>query len=112
MKTTIKKAAFIAAFGYVSVTALGLGMLKTAQQTRSTLYGGKPVLAQVMHQDLPEQPSAAKITLGGGEWTFFIAAPDLSAAEEKADSLPPTFGKLLLRLLILTDQTAECIIGA
>lgn len=115
MKRSTKKAAIIAAFGYISVSALGLGLLKTAQQTRRTLYGGAPVLAQIRHEELPEQPRAYTLTLGGGEWELHFAPPDLTGIAEAAGTLPPTAGKLMLRLLWLTDmaagQTAECMSG-
>ena len=110
MKRRIKKAACIAAFGYFSVMGLGFGMLRAAQQTRRTLYGGTPVMVQVTQQ---ASPPSAQITLGGGEWTFRIHPPALSAAEKAAGSLPPSMGRLLLRLLIISahaaDQTAETI---
>lgn len=111
-----KKAAMIAAFGYLSVMSLGLGMLKAAQQTRRTLYGGTPVLAQVTHQELPDMPQTSEVTFGGGEWTLHLTAPELSEAIEAAENMPPSMGKLLLRLAMLSDQaadyTAELITGA
>ncbi len=110
MKKRIKKAALIAAFGYCSVTGLGLGMLKAAQQTRRTLYGGTPVMAQVTQK---QSPPSAEITLGGGEWTLQFQPPELSNTAKAAEILPPSMGKLLLRLVILfdaaADQTAEAI---
>lgn len=118
MKKRTKKAAMIAAFGYLSVMSLGLGMLKAAQQTRRTLYGGTPVLAQVTHQALPDDaaPHTAEITFGGGEWTVQLTAPELSGALEAAENLPPSMGRLLLRLAVLSDMaadyTAELITGA
>lgn len=118
MKKCTKKAAAIAAFGYCSVMGLGLGMLKAAQQTRRTLYGGTPVLAQVTHQELPDDsaPQTAEITFGGGEWTVQLTAPALFEAAETAENLPPSMSRLLLRLAILTDKaadyTAELITGA
>ena len=110
MKKRIKKAAVIAAFGYISVMGLGYGMLKAAQQTRQTLYGGTPVMAQVTQQ---QSSSAAEVTLGGGEWKMQIQKPKFSGAAKAAEALPPSMGKLLLRLWILSDaiatQTAETI---
>lgn len=110
MKKRIKKAALIAAFGYCSVMGLGFGMLKAAQQTRRTLYGGTPVMAQITQRP---SPGAAEITLGGGEWAMQIQQPELSAAVSKADLLPPSLCKLLLRFYFLSDsaayQTAETI---
>ena len=110
MKKRIKKAALIAAFGYLSVTGLGFGMLKAAQQTRRTLYGGAPVMAQVTQQQSHE---AAEITLGGGEWHMQIQLPELQCLTEAADALPPSLLKLLLRIVMLADraavQTAETI---
>ena len=109
MNKRIKKAAIIAAFGYVSVTGLGFGMLRAAQQTRLTLYGGTPVMAQVAQYDA----SSAEIMLGGGEWTVSVSVPALNGAAKAADALPPSVGKLLLRLWMLFDaaavQTAETI---
>lgn len=110
MKKRIKKAALIAAFGYCSVMGLGFGMLRAAQQTRRTLYGGTPVMAQITQR---QSPGAAEITLGGGEWALQIQQPELSAAVSKADLLPPSLCKLLLRFYFLSDsaayQTAETI---
>lgn len=110
MKKRIKKAACIAAFGYCSVMGLGFGMLRTAQQTRRILYGGMPVMAQVTQQ---QNAASAQIALGGGEWMLQIHLPVLSGAEKAADALPPSMGKLMLRLLFLSDtaagQTAETI---
>ncbi|MBR4200217.1 MAG: hypothetical protein IKQ91_02935 [Oscillospiraceae bacterium] len=114
MKKRTKKAAMIAAFGYISVVGFGLGMLKAAQQTRQTLYGGKPVLAQITHQDLPDA-STAEIVLGGGEWTIQIQTPETAEAMKAAEQMPPSIGKLILRLAVLSDQaadyTAELIAG-
>ena len=110
MKKRIKKAALIAAFGYISVTGLGFGMLRTAQQTRRTLYGGTPVMAYVTQQ---QASSAAEITLGGGEWQLQIQMPELEFLAKAAEALPPSVGKLLLRIVVLADraagQTAEII---
>ena len=110
MKKRIKKAAAIAALGYCSVMGLGFGMLRTAQQTRRTLYGGTPVMAQVTQQ---QSSDTVEITLGGGEWRLQIPQPELSGAAKAADILPPSMGKLLLRLVFLFDsaacQTAETI---
>lgn len=106
MQKRIKKAALIAAFGYCSVAGLGFGMLKAAQQTRRMLYGGTPVMAQVTQQD---SPPSAEITLGGGEWCFEIQPPVLSGAAKAADALPPSVGKLLLRLGILFEKAADQI---
>ena len=66
MKNRIKKAALTAVLGYCSVVGLGFGMLRAAQQTRRTLYGGTPVMAQITQR---QSPGAAEITLGGGECT-------------------------------------------
>lgn len=118
MKKRTKKAAAIAAFGYFSVMSLGLGMLKAAQQTRRTLYGGTPVMAQVTHQTLPEDSAAqsAEISFGGGEWTVQLTAPKLSGAIDAAENLPPSMSRLLLRLAVFSDKaadyTAELITGA
>ncbi len=112
MKNRIKKAALTAALGYCSVVGLGFGMLRAAQQTRRTLYGGTPVMAQVTQQ---QSPGTAEITLGGGEWQLRIRQPELSGAAKAAEALPPSMGKLLLRLCILSDyaaaQTADAAIG-
>lgn len=114
MKKRAKKAAIIAAFGYISIAGFGLGMLKAAQQTRQTLYGGKPVLAQVTHEAQPDS-GAAEISLGGGEWIIRLKTPETAEAIEKAEAMPPSVGKLILRLAILADQaadyTAELITG-
>lgn len=110
MKKRIKKAAAIAALGYCSVMGLGFGMLRTAQQTRRTLYGGTPVMAQVTQQ---QSSDTAEIMLGGGEWQLQLRQPELSGAAKAAGYLPPSMGRLLLRLCQLSDyaahQTAETI---
>ena len=57
--------------------------------------------------------SGGGVTLGGGEWALQIQQPELSAAVSKADLLPPSLCKLLLRFYFLSDsvayQTAETI---
>ncbi|MCQ2406963.1 MAG: hypothetical protein MJ065_00320 [Oscillospiraceae bacterium] len=115
MKKHIKKAAWIAVMGYCSFMMLGMGMLRTAQQTRRTLYGGTPALAQL------SRPADAKgqqktLLLGGGEWALTLPHPKTGAMLAAAEKLPPSTGKLLLRLFILADSaadyTAECISGA
>ena len=113
MTKRIKKAALIAAFGYFSVAGLGFGLLRAAQQTRRTLYGGQPVMAQ-LSRPLPET-DAYQLALGGGEWELTFSLPALSGAEQAAAQLPPCTVKLLLRLAMLADRaadyTAECISG-
>ena len=115
MRKDMKKAAVIAVFGYLSVMSLGCGMLKAAQKTRQTLYGGQPVMAQVTGQKLPDSPAAYTVSLGGGEWNLRFSLPPLSAAENAAEQLPPCMGKLLLQLFLFSDraadQTAEWISG-
>ena len=114
MKKRIKKAACIAAFGYFAVSGLGFGMLKAAQETRRTLYGGKPVMAaltQPLHPQTDEREYLLK--LGGGEWEIPVTLPDLSDAENAAAQLPPCTGKLFVRMFLIAnrfaDQTAEWI---
>lgn len=113
MRKRTKKAAFAAAFGYISIVGLGLGMLKAAQQTRRTLYGGAPVMAQITHET---ETAETAITLGGGEWTIAVTPPETHTAIAAAEALPPSTAKLLLRLAILADRaanyTAELITGA
>ncbi len=105
MQKRRKKAACIAAFGYCSVLILGMGMLRTAQQTRRTLYGGVPVLAQITH---PPQSGETAVSLGGGEWELHISMPEYhSALSQTADALPPSAEKLLLRLFLLSDSAAD-----
>ena len=115
MKKRMKKAAVIAAFGYCSVTAFCCGMLKAAQKTRQTLYGGQPVMAQVVRQTLPESRTAYTVSLGGGEWGFRFSLPSYAETEQAAEQLPPCMGKLLLEIFLFTeraaDQTAEWISG-
>ena len=107
MKKRMKKAAVIAALGYCSVVGLGLGMLKAAQQTRRTLYGGKPVLAQLDRT----VPARYALALGGGEWYLSFSMPDLSAAVQAAELLPPSAGKCFLRFFLLTDRAADYTAG-
>lgn len=115
MKKRIKKAAWIAVTGYCAVCMLGMGMLRTAQQTRRTLYGGTPALAQLSRPaDGDHQPET--LLLGGGEWALTLPQPKTEAALAATEKLPPSAGKLLLRLIILADsaadQTAEFISGS
>ncbi len=115
MKKRIKKAAWIAVTGYCAFMMLGMGMLRTAQQTRRTLYGGTPALAQLSRPaDAENQPET--LLLGGGEWALTLPQPETEAVLAAAEKLPPSAGKLLLRLFILADSaadhTAECISGA
>lgn len=115
MKRDMKKAAVIAAFGYLSVMSLGCGMLKAAQKTRQTLYGGQPVMAQVAKQVLPDSRTAYTVSLGGGEWRFRYALFSRAEAEQKAEQLPPCLAKLLIQIILradrAADQTAEWISG-
>ena len=115
MKRRMKKAAFMAAFGYLSVMTLGCGMLKAAQRTRRTLYGGQPVMAQVMKQALPECRPVYTVSLGGGAWQFSFSTPERAAVEKAAEQLPPCMGKLLVQIILYADraadQTAEWISG-
>lgn len=115
MRRDMKKAAVIAAFGYLSVMSLGCGMLKAAQVTRQTLYGGQPVMAQIAKQSLPDSRTAYTVSLGGGEWRFRWSLPCRDAVAEKTEQLPPCMAKLLVRIILLADraadQTAEWISG-
>lgn len=104
-----RKAAAGAAFIYVLGMGFVCGMLRAAQVTRRTLYGGVPVMAQVT----AESGSAPyRIALGGGEWELTLdpAHPEPAALAEK---LPPCLLKWLLRLDVLSQraagQTAEYI---
>lgn len=114
-----KKAACYAAVMYFSCAGLGFGMLKAAQQTRRTLYGGQPVMAQCIPtlpaddptEDPAEQAGDYTLILGGGEWTFRLSLPQIAAqAKTLADKLPPCTAKCLLWLAAeaetLADQTA------
>ncbi|GEM_PF-1862720 len=106
-----KKAAFYAAIIYFSCAGLGFGMLKAAQQTRRTLYGGQPVMAQCIPANPDTDTGTYTVALGGGEWTFRLSLPQLAArAEAIADRLPPCTANCLLRLAgyaeTLADQTA------
>ncbi|HBI85908.1 MAG TPA: hypothetical protein DDX71_06435 [Ruminococcus sp.] len=113
-----KKAAVYAAMVYLAVLGLGLSMLRAAQQTRRTLYGGHPVMAQ-LSRTLPHAPEKApdsySVELGGGEWSLGFSLPDPQRMAHLTDALPPCTAKLMLRLLLLApdlaDQTAECIRG-
>ena len=107
MKRPNKKAFLIATAGYAAVVGLTCGMLRIAQVTRRTLYGGQPVLAQVIQ----EEHDARKIALGGGEWEIALQKKDGSTAQRIAAVLPPGLFRWVLRLSELTDQTAEYITG-
>jgi len=89
--------------GYCACLALGLGMLKAAQETRRLLYGGKPVMAAVQRRDAQE----TVLTLGGGEWKIALPAPESKTSRSAA--FPPCTFRLVMRILELTDQTAEVI---
>lgn len=119
MRKSRKKAALTAAFLYLAVLSLGTGMLRAAQRTRQTLYGGHPVMAQLSRtvpDDAEQSPGSYEMTLGGGEWVFTFTAPDPSEAERMAAYLPPCTLRFVLRLVSLADAaadyTAECISGA
>ena len=112
MKHRTKKAACIAAFGYIAVCGLGFGMLKAAQETRRTLYGGTPVMAQVTKPVNPQNHDETyQLMLGGGEWKLSFALPDISENGNAAAQLPPCTGKIFIRMFLLADQTAEWIAG-
>ena len=108
MQQRIKKAACYAALIYCSGAGLLFGMLRAAQQTRRTLYGGQPVMAQYTE--------AGSVSLGGGEWTLTPELPDLAErADALGSKLPPCTAKCVLRALAfcetLADQTAEKLRG-
>ena len=116
MKKRTKKAACIAAFGYLAVSGLSFGMLRAAQETRRTLYGGTPVMAQLTQSLHPEKDQREYLLLlGGGEWEIPVTLPDFSEAGYAAAQLPPCTGKLFVRMFLLADrfadQTAEWIAG-
>lgn len=118
MKRQKKRAAVYAVFLYLILTGFLCGILKAAQTTRKTLYGGEPVMAQLT-EALPADTGAPSrsITLGGGEWKIPLpAAGSVQMISEQAESLPPCALTALLRLCVLTDrfaaQTAEWISGA
>ena len=102
MHARTKKAACYAALIYCSCAVLGFGMLRAAQQTRRTLYGGQPVLAQY-------QPDGT-LSLGGGEWEIAPVLPQLSeSADALSEKLPPCTAKILLRLTALSERCADQI---
>ena len=106
MSPKIKKAARRTAFVYVSLLALSAGMLRAAQQTRRTLYGGQPVLARVTQA----QDGGLQLELGGGEWSVgYPTEPPavLHRIAALAEQLPPCTVKILLRLWFLAGQTAR-----
>ncbi|MBQ6042306.1 MAG: hypothetical protein IJL32_16220 [Oscillospiraceae bacterium] len=115
MNKRAKKAAFLAAFCYLALLGLGFGMLKTAQQTRKMLYGGKPVMAQLSHYENAANQTDYTVMLGGGEWKLRFSLPESGLAEQTAAQLPPCSLKLLLRLINYADRaacyTAEWISG-
>ncbi len=115
MQQRIKKAACYAALIYCSGAGLLFGMLRAAQQTRRTLYGGQPVMAQVTRQALPECRPVYTVSLGGGAWQFSFSTPERAAVEKAAEQLPPCMGKLLVQIILFADraadQTAEWISG-
>ena len=106
-----KKAALLAAFCFICILLLGVGMLKAAQRTRQILYGGQPVMAQLSPgaETSEEQSAAGSLELGGGEW--HIPLPELSGmrqnAERLAAEMPPCLMKLFLRLGILADRAGD-----
>ena len=105
-----KKAAWLAAFCYLSGLALSVGMLKAAQKTRQILYGGQPVMAQIS-QRIPDDAGgeSVEMELGGGEWTLTVPAVQqtVNSLEQYAADMPPCMGKYLLRLLSLADRAAD-----
>ena len=101
-----KNAALLAAFSYLCILFLGLGMLKAAQRTRQILYGGQPVMAQLT----PAADASSKtMELGGGEWEIPLPAVSgvQTAAEQFAAKLPPCTLKYFFRLGILADRAAD-----
>ena len=109
MNKRMKKAAYYAALIYGACAVLGFGMLRAAQQTRRTLYGGHPVMAYYAGD--------GTVTLGGGEWTVTPMLPALAErAEALSEKLPPCTAKCILRLTAycesLADQTAAKLRGA
>ena len=111
MRNNRKKAILCAVIGYLIAVGFTCGMLRTAQKTRQTMYGGTPVLASVTKK-LPdkEQPGSYMFDFGGGEWHLTVPAENNSVRTEQ---LPPCAAVWLMRLRILSeraaDQTAEWI---
>lgn len=89
--------------GYCACLALGLGMLKAAQETRRLLYGGTPVMAAVRQAD----DRQTVLTFGGGEWEITLPVPENSFSRTAA--LPPCTVRLLMRIWELSGQTAVVI---
>ncbi len=114
MRRDMKRAILCAVIGYLIAVGFACGMLRTAQKTRQTLYGGTPVLAQVTKK-LPdtEQSGSYEFCFGGGEWQLSMP---LAGGSPDADGFPPCTAFWLLRLRNLSvraaDQTAEWIAGA
>ena len=102
-----KRALCIGIFGYLAAVGLTCGMLRTAQVTRKTLYGGQPVMAQVVQED----DNTRTVMLGGGEWEITVKKTDGSTVQRIAAVLPPGLFRWMLRLTQLADQTAEYMTG-
>ncbi len=106
-----KKAALLAAFCYLCILLLGVGMLKAAQRTRQILYGGQPVMAQLRPaaEDSAGRKTAVSVELGGGEWRIPLpaSADAKQTAGQLAEQMPPCMLKLFLRLGILADRAGD-----
>lgn len=102
-----KRAVFLALTGYLAAVGLTFGMLRTAQVTRRTLYGGQPVMAQVMQTD----ENTRTVMLGGGEWEITVQKNDGSTVQQIAAALPPGLFRWMLRMVQQCSQTAEYITG-
>ena len=108
MNNRQKKAALCGLLGYLAVTGLACGMLKTALVTRKTLYGGQPVMAQVTRRETADG-SAYDISLGGGEWKIALTETDGSTIQRIAEALPPGLFRWIFRMAQLAGHTAEAI---
>ncbi len=108
MQHRIKKAAYYAVLLYCAAAGLLFGTLRAAQQTRRLLYGGTPCMAQktASASASAETDGSWNLSLGGGEWQLSLPART-NTASAAAESLPPCSLRLVLRLFVLADQTAE-----
>jgi len=86
---------------YLLLLGFGIGMLRTAQQTRRLLSGGQPVMAAVHHAE-----TGTVLTLGGGEWEILLPSEN---SISRAAALPACTARLIMRLYEITAQTADVI---
>ncbi len=109
-KKRVRRAIMTVLCCYGAVMLVLLGILRSTSQTRLILYGEDTVMAHCIVNQTAAGDMAYTMELGGGEWSFSLAAPLSETAADMTKHLPPCMTKLFLRLFSLAEYyTTEWI---